>query len=93
MRKREKTKKLTKKQKILKAAQLPLSGVKLRISDDIRVELEGCTGILVYDENEVKLSAGKLSIGFAGSNLQITQYDGNLTIIEGFINAVSYERG
>lgn len=93
MGKREKAKKLTKKQKFLKAVQLPVSGIKLRVTDDIRAEVEGCTGIVIYDENEVKLSAGKLAIGFIGSSLQITQYDSTLTVIEGFINAVNYERG
>ena len=93
MGKREKTKKLTKKQKILKAMEIPISGVRLLVSDDNRAEIEGCTGIVIYDENEVKLSAGKLAIGFVGSNLQITQYDSRLTVIEGFINSVNYERG
>ena len=93
MEKKEKPRKLTKKQMLLKAVQLPVGGVKLRVIDDIRAEIEGCTGIIVYDENEVKLSAGRLAIGFVGSNLQIAQYDSNLTIIEGFINCVNYERG
>lgn len=93
MNKKEKPKKLTKKQKILKAMEIPVSSVKLCISDDIKAEIEGCTGIVIYDENEVKLSAGKLTVGFIGSNMQITQYDSKLTVIEGFINSVSYERG
>lgn len=93
MDKKEKPKKLTKKQKILKAMEIPVSGVKLCISDDIKAEIEGCTGIVIYDENEVKLSAGKLTVGFIGSNMQITQYDSKLTVIEGFISSVSYERG
>jgi hypothetical protein len=63
------------------------------MTDDIRAEIEGCTGIVIYDENEVRLSAGRLAIGFVGSNLQITQYDSTLTVIEGFISAVNYERG
>jgi len=88
-----KTKKMTKKQKLLKAMEIPISGVKLFVSDDIKAEIEGCTGIMTYEENEVRLSAGKLLIGFIGSNLQITQYDSRLTVIEGFINSVSYERG
>ena len=93
MGKKEKAKKLTKKQKLLKAMEIPISGVKLFVSDDIKAEIEGCTGIMTYEENEVRLSAGKLLIGFIGSNLQITQYDSRLTVIEGFINSVSYERG
>ncbi len=93
MDKKEKPRKLTKKQKILKAMEIPVSGVKLCISDDIKAEIEGCTGIVIYDENEVKLTAGKLTVGFIGSNMQITQYDSKLTVIEGFINSVSYERG
>lgn len=93
MDKKEKPKKLTKKQKILRAMEIPVSGVKLCISDDIKAEIEGCTGIVIYDENEVKLTAGRLTVGFIGSNMQITQYDSKLTVIEGFINSISYERG
>ena len=93
MAKTENVKKLTKKQRFLKAVEIPISGVKLYISDDVRAEIEGCRSILTYDENEIKLSAGKLKIGFVGSDLQITQYDDRLTVIEGFINSVNYERG
>ena len=93
MSKKEKNNKITKKQKILKSMEIPISGIRLEIRDDVRAELEGCTGILAYDENEVKLSVGKLIIGFAGSNLQITQYDRQMTVIEGIINMVRYERG
>lgn len=89
----ENGRRLTKKQRFLKAMEIPISGVKLCVSDDVRAELEGCKTILTYDENEIKLSAGKLKIGFIGSNLQITQYDDRLTVIEGIINSVSYERG
>ncbi len=89
----EKNNKITKKQRLLRSMEIPISGIRLEISDDISAELEGCTGILAYDENEVRLSAGKLIICLVGSNLQITQYDKQMTVIEGIINMVRYERG
>lgn len=93
MGKKQKTQKLSAKQKIFRAMAIPLNGVRLCVSDNIKAEIEGCTGIIIYDENEVKLSAGRLILRFVGSSLQITQYDNKLTVIEGFISSVSYERG
>ena len=90
---KEKPQRLTKKQRFLRTMEIPLSAVRLCVSDNIRAEVEGCTGIAAYEENEVELLAGKLRIGFVGSDLQIIQYDGRLTVIEGFINCVKYERG
>ena len=93
MGKNENIKKLTKKQKLLKTMEIPISSVSVSLSDDIKAQVEGCDSIILYDDSEVKLSAGKFIINFVGSNLQITRYDSVLTVIEGFINMVQYERG
>ena len=84
---------LTKKQRIMKSMALPLGGVRLHVTDNIRAELEGCTGILAYDENEVRLSVGKLIVSLVGVDLQITRYDSEMTVIEGLVSTIRYERG
>ncbi|MBR5774493.1 MAG: YabP/YqfC family sporulation protein [Clostridia bacterium] len=93
MSKSEKPRRLTKKQRFLRAVEIPISAVRLCVSDDIRAQIEGRTTILAYEENEVRLLAGRLKISFVGTDLQITQYDSERTVIEGLIQSVSYERG
>ncbi|MBR5272652.1 MAG: YabP/YqfC family sporulation protein [Clostridia bacterium] len=93
MRSKDKPMKLTKKQKLLKAMEFSIGGVKLYMIDNIRAEVEGCKSIVAYDEWGVKLLTDKFVVGFEGSGLQITRYDSAMTIIEGFINTVQYERG
>lgn len=93
MKGKDKSMKLTGKQKLFRAMEFSFGGVKLSMTDNIKAQVEGCRGIASYDETQVRLLTDKFILGFTGNSLQITRYDNIMTIIEGFIDSVQYERG
>lgn len=52
--------------------------------------VEGCQGVLEYDENVIKLAAGKMSIKFTGRGLQIKVLTHDSAVIEGFIASMEF---
>lgn len=52
--------------------------------------IDGCQGILEYDENIIKLAAGKMSVKFTGRNLQIKVLTHDSAVIEGFISNIEF---
>ncbi len=47
--------------------------------------VDGCKGIMEYDENTVRLSLGKKSVCFCGSNLSIKSLSMEQAMVEGLI--------
>ena len=92
MKSKDKSKKLTTRQKLFKAMEFSFGGVRLSMTDNIKAQVEGCKGIVTYDEECVRLLTDKFILGFTGNSLQITRYDNIMTIVEGFIDSVHYER-
>jgi len=68
---------------LLGNAQIELSGNREAIVD-------GCHGILEYDENTIKLAAGKMSVRFTGRGLQIKVLTPDSAVIEGFISNIEF---
>ena len=94
---KEKEKKvLTRKQRLLRAMDMPYGSmgksIRLYICDNVRAEFEGADTILEYDENVVKLGVGKLIITLIGDRFQIHEYSGDITVVEGLISEVKYEK-
>lgn len=52
--------------------------------------IEGCQGVLEYDENIIKLAAGKMSIKFVGRGLQIKVLTHDSAVVEGFISSMEF---
>lgn len=52
--------------------------------------VEGCTGILEYDDTVVKLSIGKKSVCFQGNSLTIKSLSMEQAMVEGFIVNVEF---
>lgn len=52
--------------------------------------IDGCQGILEYDENIIKLTTGKMSIKFTGRGLQIKILTHDSAVIEGFIGNIEF---
>ena len=52
--------------------------------------VDGCNGIVEYDENVIKISTNTVSIGFEGQGLVITSYDNKVIIITGQIANLSF---
>lgn len=52
--------------------------------------IEGCTGVLEYDDGVVKLGAGRLTVRFTGRDLQIKCMNGEQTVVVGYILTIEF---
>lgn len=74
--------------------QLPLSA----LTDTFRIELrgagemtvEGCMGIIEYDENSVSLNLGKNAVNVSGTYLEINAFSEQQAVITGNIASISF---
>ena len=53
--------------------------------------IDGCRGILEYDEDRIKLNTGSLVISFQGSGLVIKTYSENQTVLAGEVVGIAFE--
>jgi len=65
------------------ATQIELSGNREALVD-------GCQGVLEYDEGIIKLIASGMSIKFTGRNLQIRVLTHTTAVVAGFITGVEF---
>lgn len=80
--------------RIAKMLDIPSSALiglpQMELSGNREAVVEGCQGILEYDENVVRLATGKMSIKFTGRNLQIRVLTHDSAIVEGFIVSIEF---
>lgn len=80
--------------KAVKALELPvdlLTGmVHLEFSGNREVVIEGCKGVLEYDENIICVDTGKMKIRFMGRGLELRNFTDHSAIIDGFISSVEF---
>lgn len=62
----------------------------IEIAGNREAIVNGCQGVLEYDENVVKLAAGKMSIKFTGRGLQIKILTHDSAVIDGYITGVEF---
>lgn len=55
------------------------------------VILDGCEGVIEYNEDSIKLKAGTLLLTFTGEGLTVKSYANTEAIIEGTLVSVSFE--
>ena len=83
-----------KAQKLVGAMQLPAGAffntAHFEMNSNREVIVEGCRGILEYDENIVKINAGKMITTFIGRDLAIKCLTPDSLVIEGFIVSVEF---
>lgn len=80
--------------KLAEEMQLPLSALR----DTFRIELrgngemfvEGCSGIVEYDENNITLSLRSNSVAICGFALEITSFSECQAVITGKITSVTF---
>lgn len=63
---------------------------KIEMTGNKEIIVDGCNGIVEYDENIIKISTNTVSIGFEGQGLVITSYDNKVIIITGQIANLSF---
>lgn len=67
-----------------------LGNVHFEMNGNREVIVEGCRGILQYDENIVKISVKKMSVAFFGRNLSIKCMDVDSLVITGFVTSIEF---
>ena len=71
--------------------QTALAGIpQIEMAGNREAIVEGCQGVLEYDENIIRLSTGKMSIRFMGRGLQIRVLTRDSAVVEGFITHVEF---
>jgi sporulation protein YqfC len=83
------------KKKILPAVfDIPgsaLSGIAhIEMAGNREAVIDGCQGVVEYDENIIKLSTGKMVIKFSGRDLQIKTLTHDSAVVSGFILAMEF---
>ncbi|MEE1263437.1 YabP/YqfC family sporulation protein [Ruminococcus sp.] len=77
--------------KNLSAVQLDLGTVPLiEMSGNRRVNVEGSTGILLYETGNIKVSTSRMVLSFEGRGLSVRCISGSCVEIEGFITKIEF---
>jgi sporulation protein YqfC len=80
--------------KAARALDLPLDlvagMVHFEFSGNREVEVEGCRGILEYDENIICIDTGKMKVRFMGRDLELRNFTDHSAVIDGFISSVEF---
>ncbi|MCL2579394.1 MAG: YabP/YqfC family sporulation protein [Oscillospiraceae bacterium] len=64
--------------------------LQIELSGNTEAIVAGCTGILEYDENVIRLAGNKLNVKFTGRSLQLKALDQTGAIVEGYIMSVEF---
>ncbi|MBQ2537279.1 MAG: YabP/YqfC family sporulation protein [Ruminococcus sp.] len=77
--------------KNLSAVQLDLGTAPLiEMSGNRRVNVEGSTGILLYETSNIKVSTNRVVLSFEGRGLSVRCISGSCVEIEGFITKIEF---
>ena len=95
MRKKErKTNKQTSPEKLAKILDVPQnmfeSYSQIVLSGNREAVLDGCQGVIEYEDDFIKLKIGRQMVKFTGQNLQIKCMTGENVMIDGVILSVEF---
>ncbi len=65
-------------------------GALVQITGNRSAVVDGCDGIVDYDDEKVILRAGRLTVRFSGRGLRLKRLTENSAVVEGFISTVEY---
>lgn len=63
---------------------------KIEILGNREMIIDGCKGVVEYDETIIKLSLGEYVLSLSGDNLLINSFDNSVAIISGQICEISF---
>ena len=52
--------------------------------------VDGCDGSVDYNDEQVVLRTGRLTVNFSGRNLRLKRLTENSAVVEGFISSLEY---
>lgn len=94
MKKNLKNKETENSKKKLKEILIPsimdLKSSQIEILGNNEAIIEGCKGILEYEEDVIKLNLGKMSVKFCGKNLTVKCMNNDSVILSGFISNIEF---
>ncbi len=67
-------------------------GSLIQLTGNRTAVVDGCDGIVDYDDEKVILRTGRLTVRFSGRGLRLKRLTENSAVIEGFISTVEYTR-
>jgi sporulation protein YqfC len=77
--------------KNLSAVQLDLGTAPLiEMSGNRRVNVEGSTGILLYETSNIKVATNRMVLSFEGRGLSVRCISGSCVEIEGFVTKIEF---
>lgn len=68
----------------------PQGGAVIELTGNRFAVIDGCDGVLDYNEEQVLVRAGRLTVRFAGQGLRVKRLTENAAVLEGTIRAVEY---
>lgn len=68
----------------------PIGGAVISITGNRLAVVDGCDGVMDYDEERVILRTGRLTVRMTGRALRLTSLTENSAVIEGLISGVEY---
>lgn len=93
-RKKNKHKSTEKLQSVVSKMQMPGGAMPncahFEMNSNREVSIEGCKGILQYDENIIRINTGKMVTSFLGRNLSIKCLTPDSLIVQGFITSIEF---
>lgn len=63
---------------------------KIEMLGNREIIVDGCNGVVEYDENIIKLNTGTIVIGITGAELIISSFDNNVAVICGKIVEIGF---
>ena len=80
--------------KIAQVLEVPensiLNTCQMELLSNREAVVEGCQGVLEYDDTTVRLNMGNMIVRFLGRNLQIKGMTADSLVVEGFITSIEY---
>ncbi|HHW46535.1 MAG TPA: sporulation protein [Clostridiales bacterium] len=65
-------------------------GPHIELSTNREAVVDGCRGVIDYNEDRIKLNLGRGTVTFKGRNLQISSFNQSLAVIRGFILSLEF---
>lgn len=63
---------------------------RIEMSGNREMIIDGCKGVVQYDETQIKLSLGEYVLSLSGDNLVINSFDSSVAVISGQICDISF---
>lgn len=70
--------------------QQKMSGTRIELTGNRSAVVDGCDGIVDYDDEKVIVRTGRLTVRFLGRDLKLMRLTGDSAVIRGVIHSVEY---